>query len=129
MPICIQGGQMETSDESVVQQVLPQGANIIQDIFGKKAAAIIDPIGRKAINAESDRKKELAAQTAATSERRRLQEVDIISQINKAAPAQVAQQQTVIDDRARARRRTAGTGKQSTILAGTTTRLKQRLGE
>lgn len=106
-------------------------ANIVQDLLGKKAAAVIDPIGRKSLKAEK-KQKETAARLAATTTTREKEETEIIKQINEAAPEQVVTavetQRAVIDDRARARRLKTG-GKQSTILTGTSTRLKKRLGQ
>ena len=110
-------------------EALSPFANLVQDIHGKKFAAIIDPFGKKAIDAASKTRKQAAIANAA---RKNANGSDVASQLRVAEPEPITpvseQKQTIVDERGR-RRRIVSQGKQSTILSGTNTRLKQRLGQ
>lgn len=133
---------METSDDAIQNILKPLFDNPalrnVRDIVGEDVFAVFQPLENRAIE-KADREKKKTQQQkdradAAADVARGGPVESIPEQLAAIEPEPVTsvvdtQQQIVIDERGRRRQRRTGGGKQSTILTGTNTRLKQRLGQ
>lgn len=91
---------MDTSDEGIIAQ----GAGITQDLLGKKAAGILDPIGRKVLKSEEEKKED--------EEARKRESASALGQEKRTVTATTASQESEVERRNRLRRRNASVGRQ-----------------